>query len=76
MDDLSSYSLFHGILIPPLAQSYVRSVLCITSEDMLIVELRALLIGWFMYVRELGYAPLSIDAGEDAAYLDDRIKSW
>jgi hypothetical protein len=79
MDDLSSYPQFGGISIPPLsilAQSYVRSAVGIISEDMFILESQSLLYAWFLYVRDLGYAPLGFDAGEDAAYLDDNMKCW
>jgi len=78
MDDPSSYPQFGGISIPPLsilAQSYVRSAVSI-SEDRFIQESRSLLCVWFMYVRDLGYAPLGCDAGDDAAYLDDSMKRW
>jgi hypothetical protein len=77
MDDLSSYPQFGGILIPPLlilAQSYLRAVSSVISEDLLVSMLWSLVYTWFMYVRDLGYAPLGIDIGEDSAYLDDSMK--
>jgi len=79
MDDLSSYPQFGGISIPPLiilAQSYVRSAAGIVSEDILVLMLQSLVHTWFMYVRDLGYSPLGIDAREHAAYLDNSMKRW
>ena len=78
MDDLSSYPQFGGISIPPLiilAQSYIRSMAGIVSEDILVLMLKSLVYTWFMYVRDLGYSPLGIDAGEHAVYLDNSMKS-
>jgi len=79
MDDLSSYPQFGGISIPPLmilAQSYIRSVDGINSDDSLVLMLQSLVYLWFMYVRDLGYAPLGINIVKDAAYLDDSMKRW
>jgi len=63
---LSSYPQFGGISIPPLiilAQSYIRSATGIVSDDILVLMLQSLVHTWFMYVRDLGYSPLGIDAG-------------
>jgi len=78
MDDLSSYPQFGGISIPPLtilAQSYIRAVTSITPEHDDVPMLKLLVHTWFLYVRDLGYSPLGIDAAEDAAYLNDSMKS-
>lgn len=79
MDDSSSYPQFGGLLIPPLiilAQSYIRSAASIISEDEQALILQSLVHTWFMYLRDLGYAPLGTDFREDAAYLDDSMTSW